>query len=266
MRNSWFAIKFFLLKQATKKEFVSFATAIFICSTALIAQECFEIDKQFDSHKKPVELNTRNNQKPLRDDQYSIGFMAGSTSSYKLNPIFSYSLSSTFKFQKKNGHYGFWLSGSVDHCFLKTHERFVSYNPPSDTSYILHWDIALFALHIGWDWTMSITDKSKLYFRTGLNAGGFIHRNRRVKSYDYSQGGKLISETFDKIGQPIGALNLGVMLGLGFEYYVKPKHSISFTPTLYLRGGGYYGMNFSTYGLHIAYHLGLSKNVKQSRD
>jgi hypothetical protein len=263
MLNTYYENTFFLLKQATKKGLVSIITTIFICSASLIAQECFEIDKQLDCQKKPIELEAPSNQKPLRDDQYSIGFMPGFTNSSKLFPIFSYSVSSTFKFQKKDRRYGFWIAGTLDHSFLKSHERFLSYNPKSDTSYVMHWDIALLALHFGWDWTLSKTDKAKFYFRLGLNAGGFIHRNRTVKTYDYSQDGKLISETFHKIGPPIGALNLGFMLGFGLEYYVKPKQSISFTPTLYSRGGGYYGMDFSTFGIHIAYNFGLSKNVKR---
>lgn len=262
MLNIQFKSHLFLFNPTSSKDFVAIIAALFICNSSLLAQDFFELNKPLDIQNQPVELNTPSKQKSLRDDQYSVGFIPGKTNSSKLHSIFSYSVFSTFKFQKKNGHYGFWISGSVDRSFLKTSERFLSYNPTSDTSYIMHWDIALYAFHFGWDWTMVNKEKAKLHFRTALNAGRFIHRHRTVRTYDYSQGGILISETFNKIEPPIGDLNLGVLFGFGFEYYLTPKQSISFAPTLYVRGGGYYGMDFSTFGLNIAYHIGLSKNER----
>lgn len=232
-------------KASFYKDLILTSVLVIVCSLTVFSQEYTEEEES------------------LRDDQYSIGFMPSLTFSSKLNSKFSYSLASSFKFQKKGGELGFWLGATIDHSFFKSSERYLSYNPKSDTSYIIHWNIALYAFHFGWDGVLVNNIDSKLYFRVGLNAGSYIHRSRIVRHYLKSQDDKIIDEVYTNIGQPNSQLNLGITLGFGYEYYLKMKQSISFTPTLYMRSGGYNGLGFITLGVNAAYNFGLSKNVKR---
>lgn len=247
------------MKRTFASKLISAAIMFIVANQSLIAQEVVKtVLEQCDQHET-IDYDSLKSQKSLREDQYSVGFMPGATISYRLKPKYSYSLFSTFKFQRKGSALAFWLTGSFDHYYMKTNERPLTYTPKSDTSYIHHWNIALYNFHIGRDYFVVNNNKSRFFFRFGLNAGGYIHRSRISRHYDNKQDNKIIKETYADIGQPIGRLNLGIGLGLGYEYYTTNKQSISFTPSLFIRSGGYYGLYFISTGVNIAYHFGLGK-------
>jgi len=233
------------------------------CNLELSGQENYELkrDRNTGLENTPSSLDLGEGDSFSRDDQFGVLVMPGLTMTSKLRPIFSYSIGARFMFNQKGDRFRFSLGASIDHSFMKSHESPITYTPKSDTTYILYWNIAHYALHLGWDLMLKNDEKSKLYLRAEFNGGSYIHRSRTSRYYDQSQQGKLVDENYSNLGQPVFNFMLGITLGIGYEYYIKPNQSISFTPSLYYRGSDDYV--YLTFGINSAYNFGLSKKDKR---
>lgn len=240
---------------------ISTSSLLFMFSLSIYGQDYFEIQKDRFPQMKSTKFDAVEDKGSLREDQFSIGVMPGATWRYRLKPKFSYSLAANFKFNKKGGVMRFWIGGSIDHSFLKSKEKPISNTPLSDTTYVTHWNIAMYAFHLGWDIMLKNDEKSKFYLRGGLNGGSYIHRSYNAKYYSNVEEKKLVDESYSNIGQPAIPLTYGISFGFGYEYNLKTHQSISFTPTCYARLSSTGG--FVTLGLNAAYNFGLSKNNRK---
>jgi len=148
------------------------------------------------------------------------------------------------------------LEASINHYRAKTHKKHLSYNPQSDTFAVLHWSHVLYEFEISMDFMIKETEKSKLYFSLGWNAGSYVERKRTSRRYDESQNDKLISEYEQEIGQPIENILFGRGIGLGYERMINDSWSFSVSPNIK------YKSIFGPLGLEPYVFIGLSAGIR----
>lgn len=184
-------------------------------------------------------VNISNSQESSKkyDHQLVFGLSGGVTTQlslkFKLGNV--YGIKYTVRNRAKRVRLSF--GASINNYRTKTHKRYKSYNPQSDTFTVLHWNHALYEFEILMDFIIQETERSMLYFSLGWNAGSYVERIRTSKTYDESQNEKLISEEAKELGQPIDNILIGRGIGLGYERKMNDFWSFNFTTNVKYKGG-----------------------------
>ena len=203
-------------------------------------------------------VNTSNCQESSKkyDHQLALDLSGGATT--QLNLRFKVGDVYGIKYTVRNSAKRVRLSfgASMGNYRTKTHKRYKSYNPQSDTLTVLHWNHVLYEFEILMDFIIKETEKSKLYFSLGWNAGSYVERIRTSKTYDESQNDKLISEDAQELGQPLESILFGRGIGLGYERIISKSWSFSIVPNIK------YKSNFGPIGLEPLVFIGIDVGLQ----